>query len=98
MASPSFVSPTPRFSVAARSNGIIPIPAHATQKQTTSTLPKSSTKVSTPKLKIIVRQLPPALSLIEFESILGDDWRVHKGKVDWLQYKPGKIPREYGTS
>jgi regulator of nonsense transcripts 3 len=32
----------------------------------------------------------------EFTTILGPDWAVGKGLVDWLSYVPGKISSEYG--
>ncbi|KAL8806072.1 MAG: hypothetical protein Q9182_001604 [Xanthomendoza sp. 2 TL-2023] len=30
----------------------------------------------------------------EFESNLGDDWKVGRGRVDWAVYKPGKVSKD----
>jgi regulator of nonsense transcripts 3 len=30
----------------------------------------------------------------EFCSILGADWAVGSGKVDWFSYAPGKVSKE----
>jgi hypothetical protein len=34
----------------------------------------------------------------EFTSILGDDWQVGKGKVDWFSFELGKVSKEYVES
>lgn len=31
----------------------------------------------------------------EFVSILGSEWGVGNGKVDWFSYAPGKVCNEY---
>ncbi|KAK4140059.1 Smg-4/UPF3 family-domain-containing protein [Dichotomopilus funicola] len=41
--------------------------------------------------KAVVRRLPPAMTEDEFVAILGDEWRVGRGKVDWFSYWPGKV-------
>ncbi|ODA80991.1 hypothetical protein RJ55_03951 [Drechmeria coniospora] len=41
--------------------------------------------------KLIVRRLPPGMTEAEFVSILGVDWQLSKGKVDWFSYCPGKV-------
>ncbi|KAK4154468.1 Smg-4/UPF3 family-domain-containing protein [Chaetomidium leptoderma] len=41
--------------------------------------------------KVVVRRLPPAMTEEEFVTILGDEWRVGCGSVDWLSYWPGKV-------
>ncbi|GAM85024.1 hypothetical protein ANO11243_030270 [Dothideomycetidae sp. 11243] len=46
---------------------------------------------STPRLKLIIRRLPPALTRDEFESAFGPEWKVGAGKVDWFEYRSGKI-------
>ncbi|KAL6411268.1 Regulator of nonsense transcripts 3A [Ilyonectria robusta] len=33
----------------------------------------------------------------EFVSILGSEWDVGKGRVDWFSYAPGKISNEYAA-
>ncbi|QPG97866.1 hypothetical protein C2857_006954 [Epichloe festucae Fl1] len=41
--------------------------------------------------KMVIRRLPPGMTQPEFVTILGSDWEVSKGKVDWLSYIPGKV-------
>lgn len=79
-------------SVAKPSAGVLPIPASATQKPATPA--KSTPKSPAPRLKLVVRRLPPGLTQTEFETCLGDEWKVGSGKVDWFQYKNGKVSRE----
>jgi regulator of nonsense transcripts 3 len=75
-----------------QANGVLPIPA----SQTAGNPSKSNgPKPPAPKLKVIVRRLPPGLTENEFTSILGDDWRLGQGKVDYFLYKPGKDSKEY---
>lgn len=45
--------------------------------------------------KVIIRRLPPGLTEAEFISILGSEWAVGNGKVDWFSYAPGKVCNEY---
>lgn len=71
--------------------GVIPLPLSATQKGTPA---KRAPKVAAPRLKLIVRRLPPGLTCAEFETGLGDEWKVGQGKIDWFQFKPGKISKE----
>ena len=52
----------------------------------------SSAKAST-RLKVIIRRLPPSLTRTEFEQAIGDDWKLAGGKVDWVEYRQGKIRR-----
>ncbi|KAK1776287.1 Smg-4/UPF3 family-domain-containing protein [Copromyces sp. CBS 386.78] len=40
--------------------------------------------------KVVVRRLPPLLTEEEFFTILGDEWKMGHGKVDWFSYWPGK--------
>ena len=79
---------------ASRSNGVLSIPISATQKRAGGPVNMSS-RAATPRLKVIVRRLPPGLTQAEFDIALGDEWKVHGGKVDWAIYKPGKVSREY---
>ena len=46
---------------------------------------------------MVVRRLPPGLTQAEFESALGEDWKIGAGKVDWSVYKAGKISKEYSS-
>jgi len=58
---------------------------------------KKAPKPPAPRLKLLIRRLPPGLTQTELEGALGQDWTVGGGKVDWLQYKPGKVSKEYGS-
>ena len=72
-------------------NGVLAI----TASQTSGNGPRPVVaKPPSPKLKVVVRRLPPGLSEAEFTSILGDDWSLGQGKVDWFLYKPGKDSKE----
>ncbi|KAL8646926.1 MAG: hypothetical protein Q9226_006649 [Calogaya cf. arnoldii] len=66
--------------------GVIEMRASATQAR--------SAMASNTRLKLIIRRLPPGLTQEEFESCLGDEWKVGSGKVDWAAYKPGKISKD----
>jgi regulator of nonsense transcripts 3 len=76
-------------------NGMLPIPASATKRPTTAPKPsKSQSRAGLPKLRLIVRRLPPGLTEDEFQTALGDEWKVGAGKVDWAAYREGKITKE----
>lgn len=75
--------------------GVLQIPAAATQKAGAPA--KKAPKPPTPRLKLLIRRLPPGLTQTELEATLGQDWKFGGGKVDWLQYKPGKVSKEYGS-
>ena len=91
-------TPASRVTIArpSRSNGVLSIPASATQKRSGQDLDGSLSKQAITRLKIVIRRLPPGLTKAEFEEALGDDWKVNKGKVDWAVYKEGKVSKEYG--
>ena len=72
----------------------MPVPAAARKKAAVESASKSSQRSPAPRLRLIVRRLPPGLIETEFWAALGDDWRVGNGKVDWAAYKDGKISRE----
>ncbi|KAF7560425.1 hypothetical protein G7046_g3712 [Stylonectria norvegica] len=44
--------------------------------------------------KLVVRRLPPGMTKSEFTSIIGPDWALEKGKVDWFSYAPGKVSND----
>lgn len=44
--------------------------------------------------KVVVRRLPPAMTEEEFITILGDEWRTGRGKVDWFSYWAGKVSQQ----
>ncbi|OJJ37771.1 hypothetical protein ASPWEDRAFT_108810 [Aspergillus wentii DTO 134E9] len=73
--------------------GVFQIPVAATQKNTPAASRKAP-KPAAPRLKLLVRRLPPGLTQAEFESALGDEWKVGAGKVDWFQYKAGKVSKD----
>ena len=76
-------------------NGMLPIPVSATKKTAmASRPPKTQGRASLPKLRLIVRRLPPGLTRDEFDAALGDEWKVGAGKVDWAAFKEGKISKE----
>jgi regulator of nonsense transcripts 3 len=45
-------------------------------------------------MKLVCRRLPPGLTKAEFESVLGDEWKLGAGRVDWMNYRKGKISKE----
>ena len=69
------------------------INAVATKKSNTST--KSSQRSPAPKLRLIIRRLPPGLTEAEFWDVMGSEWQSGNGKVEWHAFKEGKISREY---
>jgi regulator of nonsense transcripts 3 len=76
-------------------NGVLSIPASATQKPSTAAYQKNMTpKAAAPRLKLVLRRLPPGLTQDEFEAALGNEWKVGGGRVDWYLYKEGKISKE----
>jgi len=74
-----------------QTNGVLPVPASQTSGGHQKANP---TKASNPKLKVLIRRLPPGLTEAEFLSILGIDWKTGGGKVDWFLYKSGKDSKE----
>lgn len=72
--------------------GVLQIPVAATQKSAAPA--KKAHKPPAPRLKLLIRRLPPGLTQDELEVALGSEWKVGAGKVDWLQYKPGKVSKE----
>ena len=73
-------------------NGVLPV--QVLQKNPPASTSRGP-KAPSPRLKLICRRLPPGLTRPEFESALGDEWKVGQGKVDWLNYRKGKVSREY---
>ncbi|TVY43014.1 Regulator of nonsense transcripts [Lachnellula occidentalis] len=74
----------------APANGVLPV----TAIQTSGSNSKPASKPPVTRLKVIIRRLPPALTEAEFASIIGDEWKLAQGKVDWFLYKPGKDSKE----
>lgn len=77
-----------------RPNGVLPIsvtqPGGKPGKGS-----RGKAKISQDGVKISIRYLPPGLKEFECTNILGDDWRVGAGKVDWWCFEPGKQARTY---
>ncbi|EFQ97092.1 hypothetical protein MGYG_00135 [Nannizzia gypsea CBS 118893] len=75
------------------SPGVLAINPSATQKAAPPPAPSKghSSKGNAPRLKLHVRRLPPGLTQAEFESTLGDYWKVGQGKIDWFLFKEGKV-------
>ena len=63
-----------------------------------TTLKATRTKSPGPRLKVVVRRLPPSLTEQEFHDALGPDWTVGGGRVDWMSYQVGKGSHEYAIS
>lgn len=72
-------------------NGVLPV--SVLQKNAPTSTPRGP-KAAQPRLKLVLRRLPPGLTKTEFESLLGDEWKLGAGKVDWMVYKKGKISKE----
>ena len=74
-----------------RANGVLAVAASQTSGSVTK---PPAVKPPTPKLKAIIRRLAPGLTEGEFVSVLGDEWALGQGKVDWFLYKLGKDSKE----
>ena len=48
--------------------------------------------------KVVLRRLPPGFTEQELQAVLGEEWKVGKGKVSWASYRPGKISKEYAST
>jgi regulator of nonsense transcripts 3 len=80
--------PTPRD----QTNGILLV----TASQTAGNASKASAnKLAGPRLKVVIRRLAPSLTEVEFIKLLGDDWKLGQGRVNWFSYKLGKDSKEY---
>lgn len=54
----------------------------------------SNARAPGPKLKVVVRRLAPSLTEAEFKAIIGPEWGVGAGRVDWFSFKQGKDSKE----
>lgn len=79
---PTIIARNPNTSSNNTTNGVLPVPAAARQPQT----PK-------PRLKLEIRRLPPGLTQEEFQNVMGEEWKVGGGRVDWVEYRAGKVKR-----
>lgn len=55
---------------------------------------KSSARAPAPRLRLVIRRLPPGLTEAEFWAALGDEWKVGAEKTEWAAFKNGKISKE----
>ncbi|KAI8941415.1 hypothetical protein NX059_002638 [Plenodomus lindquistii] len=69
-------------------NGVAPV---ALLQKNPPAQPPRGPKAAPPRLKLICRRLPPGLTRPEFESVLGPEWKLGAGRIDWLNYRKGKI-------
>ena len=75
-----------------KANGVLPVAA----TQTAGDAPKAAkTKAPAEGEKVVIRRLPPGMTEDECIKLLGEDWKVGNGKVDWFSYQPGKISQEF---
>ncbi|KAF2131633.1 hypothetical protein P153DRAFT_312179 [Dothidotthia symphoricarpi CBS 119687] len=72
-------------------NGVLPV---AVLQKNAPAQPPRGPKAAQPRLKLICRRLPPGMTRAEFEAVLGDEWKAGAGKVDWLNYRKGKISKD----
>ncbi|KAK8076998.1 hypothetical protein PG996_003168 [Apiospora saccharicola] len=56
-----------------------------------SDVAKKPPKAPATSKKVKIRRLPPGMTADECWSILGDEWKVDGGKVDWLRFDAGKV-------
>ncbi|CZT07578.1 related to nucleolar phosphoprotein [Rhynchosporium agropyri] len=79
----------------AQPNGVLSILSNQTTSNGNGNRPaQAAAKPAAAKLKTIVRRLAPGLTQEEFTTILGDEWKLGHGKVDWFRYKPGKDSKD----
>lgn len=78
-----------------RANGVIPIAV--TQQRggdKNAKASRSRAKASADGVKMVLRYLPPGMKESECTTILGDEWKVGNGKVDWFLFTPGKLAKK----
>ncbi|KAF2855955.1 hypothetical protein T440DRAFT_550365 [Plenodomus tracheiphilus IPT5] len=73
----------------AGANGVVPVTL--LQKNNAPSQAPRGPKAAQPRLKLVCRRLPPGLTKAEFEGLLGAEWKVGAGKLDWVSYRKGKI-------
>lgn len=73
-----------------KGRGVLPVNAAAAKKSF-----KQAPRQPAPKLRLLIRRLPPGLTESEFWECIGREWQVGQGKVDLATFKPGKISKEY---
>lgn len=78
---------------AGRTNGVLPISVAQQPADKNAKASRAKPKAAADGIKMSVRYLPPGMKESEFTAILGDQWKVGNGKVDWFFYEPGKQAR-----
>ncbi|KAI9713245.1 MAG: hypothetical protein M1820_001231 [Bogoriella megaspora] len=78
-----------------QASGVLPISASALQRPSGGRdNHRRMARDQGPRLKVVVRRLPPGLTQNEFETALGEEWKLGGGKVDWMEYRSGKISKD----
>ncbi|KAF2264498.1 hypothetical protein CC78DRAFT_616663 [Lojkania enalia] len=72
-------------------NGVLPV--QVLQKNAPASAPRGP-KAPQPRLRLLLRRLPPGLTKNEFDSIMGEEWKLGAGKVDSIVYKKGKVSKD----
>ncbi|KAJ4309998.1 hypothetical protein N0V94_008664 [Neodidymelliopsis sp. IMI 364377] len=72
-------------------NGVLPVAV--LQRNAPAQAPRGP-KAAQPRLKLVLRRLPPGLTKAEYEVVVGDEWKAGAGKVDWFNYRKGKISKD----
>ncbi|KAH3918665.1 hypothetical protein HBH56_039590 [Parastagonospora nodorum] len=72
-------------------NGVLPV---AVLQKNAPSQPSRGPKQAQPRLKLVCRRLPPGLTRSEFETMVGDEWKPGAGKVDWVNWRKGKISKD----
>ncbi|KAI9687731.1 MAG: hypothetical protein M1822_001811 [Bathelium mastoideum] len=76
-------------------SGVLPISASTLQKNVGGKdASRRSAREQGPRLKVVIRRLPPGLTRDEFETALGDEWKRGGSKVDWVDYRDGRISKD----
>ena len=73
-----------------KGRGVLPVTAAQTRKPFKQQQPRPPA----PRLRLIIRRLPPGLTEVEFWECIGGEWQVGKGKIDWAAFKAGKISKD----
>ena len=77
-----------------RPAGVLAVNAATRKNAAAHSTAKSSQRTPAPRLRLIIRRLPPGLTEAEFWTALGDEWQLGNGKVEWAAYKGGNVSRE----
>ncbi|PSR76940.1 Smg-4/UPF3 family-domain-containing protein [Coniella lustricola] len=76
-----------------RRAGVPPIAPSQAQATDTSRSTRAKASAAQDGVKAKIRWLPPGLTEDEFTTILGDTWKLGKGKISWFRYSRGHIPK-----